>query len=37
MTIEYFEIHGAEYEDGLEALEEWLDFVEDMKTNPWGN
>ena len=31
-SMEQFEIMS----DILEDYQEWLDFEEDMKTNPWG-
>jgi len=31
-SMEQFEILG----DLMEDYQEWLDFEEDMKTNPWG-
>lgn len=31
MTIEYYEMMG----DLMDDYREWLDFEEDMKSNPW--
>jgi len=31
-SMEQFEIMG----DLMEEYQEWLDFEEDMKSNPWG-
>jgi hypothetical protein len=31
-SMEQFEIMG----DLMEDYQEWLDFEEDMKSNPWG-
>lgn len=33
MYKDWLEIMG----DALEELEDWLNFEEDMKTNPWGD
>lgn len=31
-----WEIMGDEYEEAMQALIDWYNFEEDMKTNPWG-
>ena len=37
MTIENLEIMGDVFEDGMTALEEWLDFETDLaEGDPWA-
>lgn len=33
---DYWEIIGDAHEDAEQALIDWQNYEEDMKTNPWG-